>query len=1180
MAETINLIINADTDQGIRELNKLIGGIGKVSKGTEDMTKSATKSTAAWKDFFKGMLAFEAVKRGLDLAIQGTKALARESLEMAKLADQVNTVNIGFERTAKIIGTDAATALELFRNRTRGMIPDLELLRKANVAVSLGVVQSGEDIGKFGKLMDIARASARLTGQDMGYMFDSIVTGIGRASPLILDNLGLAIKIGDVNDNYAKSIGKVADQLTIQEQKTGLLNAVMIEGDKLIERAGANSLNLSERLLALNTAIENARGRLGVGLVPIIGRFADVLTRRIPGVVDRFAKGLGDISREGVMASVALDNFITEVVEPFAELAGKFLRENMEALLSLDFSQFIQGWKNFYDIVEKIEPIVTNITTGVISFLGPEGVDLSEFMTPEMRKIEEATSSIDEYFDKGKTATANFLKNAYERIKTLDDEIARFKVLGFLYKDVKDTVDEFVELQAELNATLETQRIIQSRISPGKAALGVSFSGMPMYSIGHVGGSTAAIGWAEGWEKGWIKYAIPKAEKIAQELADSITQKFTEIPLAPFGFQMREGARKAGEGAAIQDFSYLVKESEKFRTQMILSSQEFEKQLILSLNEFKVRQDRLKVLSKEIKGMKGLSFTQTEINDKTLEYLRLQQEIFQTTMAISANITGMAIQGNLGGIIRSGGGMAGQAAGGAIGSMLMGGSIGMAAGPAGMIAGIGAGAITAGIGALGDAIQSLIFPSKDAAQKVDGFTEALKLANEVLRETPDITSKQRDILVAIRAAGEEILKLEERIRLHGEASGMGASRRRWEEELATMRSGQSRLASAYTQEGINVWSGKYGREQTRGEVIGEDIKAMIAFLNTIEMGTDQWIELNNLLNRALMEQQNYYYEVYDEPRMRKVIEDAVALENERYEAFIKEAQAAEEAMIKRDNQLLAEQRALEQARIASESYTRAIEAQQAATRSETEKRVAEMFGIWGAVQTAIEQISYIAQTGGNFSALPQSSLNALVALQESSSAGMSAVGNLFAGGMPAQAEINAAMSATLGYIQQQGSTLGVGDFADLFQGAFSELQFELFQLMNPLEDISNYTEQTAANTDPQQQINTLLEMAEYLERFRRESATTWQAQMISGILQSETFAGTTAGILGAFPHGGTVPQTGIYHLERGEAVIPNVTNNVNVSGMMTPASPAIIHIDGQQFKGYIEKTAYNYIARR
>ena len=52
----------------------------------------------------------------------------------------------------------------------------------------------GIDIQKLPDLLKFASIRAMETGQSVDYMVSSIVTGLGRKSPLILDNLGLKLK--------------------------------------------------------------------------------------------------------------------------------------------------------------------------------------------------------------------------------------------------------------------------------------------------------------------------------------------------------------------------------------------------------------------------------------------------------------------------------------------------------------------------------------------------------------------------------------------------------------------------------------------------------------------------------------------------------------------------------------------------------------------------------------------------------------------------------------------------------------------------------------------------------------------------------------------------------------------------------------------------------------------------
>ena len=49
---------------------------------------------------------------------------------------------------------------------------------------------------------------------------------------MILDNLGIVVNSTEANEEYAKSIGKAAYQLTDAEKKQALINKVIADGRK------------------------------------------------------------------------------------------------------------------------------------------------------------------------------------------------------------------------------------------------------------------------------------------------------------------------------------------------------------------------------------------------------------------------------------------------------------------------------------------------------------------------------------------------------------------------------------------------------------------------------------------------------------------------------------------------------------------------------------------------------------------------------------------------------------------------------------------------------------------------------------------------------------------------------------------------------------------------------------
>lgn len=121
--------------------------------------------------------------------------------------------------------------------------------------------------GEFGRalaeatpqLADIAKAAQKLN-PSLGtttFLYDSLARGIKRSSPLILDNLGLIIKIGRANEVLAEQLGKSVSELTAEEEKMALLNETMRAGQILIDQVGGSTESATDAFDQFTTTIEN-----------------------------------------------------------------------------------------------------------------------------------------------------------------------------------------------------------------------------------------------------------------------------------------------------------------------------------------------------------------------------------------------------------------------------------------------------------------------------------------------------------------------------------------------------------------------------------------------------------------------------------------------------------------------------------------------------------------------------------------------------------------------------------------------------------------------------------------------------------------------------------------------------------------------------------------------------------
>lgn len=161
--------LTAETAKYEKELDK----ISKTAKKAFE----ATKTTSTGNNFLS-ILGGVGVANSITGVISSLKQAGVESLELSAKAEGVRTAfaRIGGEKT-----------LEKLRVATRGAVSDLDLMQQTLRAKNFGIAPE-----LLAKGLELAGKVARTTGQDVNYLADSFVNGVGRKSLLILDNLQIS----------------------------------------------------------------------------------------------------------------------------------------------------------------------------------------------------------------------------------------------------------------------------------------------------------------------------------------------------------------------------------------------------------------------------------------------------------------------------------------------------------------------------------------------------------------------------------------------------------------------------------------------------------------------------------------------------------------------------------------------------------------------------------------------------------------------------------------------------------------------------------------------------------------------------------------------------------------------------------------------------------------------------
>lgn len=197
--------------------------------------------------------------RGVVLGIVaiGT-AVGKLAIEASKFKD----VETAFENLTKSVGEDSEKFLKDIKASTAGTISDLELMQKTNLAIMLGL-----PIKRFQDMLKIARSASKATGLSMDFMLNSIVTGLGRGSKLMLDNLGILFKLEEAYADYAETLGKGASELTETEQKQAFVNKALEVGLTNAEKTGKITVSLNDKWQAFKATLQNTANVLGLEML-------------------------------------------------------------------------------------------------------------------------------------------------------------------------------------------------------------------------------------------------------------------------------------------------------------------------------------------------------------------------------------------------------------------------------------------------------------------------------------------------------------------------------------------------------------------------------------------------------------------------------------------------------------------------------------------------------------------------------------------------------------------------------------------------------------------------------------------------------------------------------------------------------------------------------------------------
>ncbi|MDO6388994.1 hypothetical protein Q4E40_02560 [Pontibacter sp. BT731] len=385
----------------LEETNKEINRLKNAGRSGFDAMGNQIQANTGLLEKFKGGLLGIASVFGVAFGVTQLIAWGKELFNIAAKAEGIE---LAFSRLGQ------PGLLDNLRAATRGTVDDLTLMKTAVKASDFKI-----PMDTLGKGLAFAQQKAKDTGQDIDYMVESLITGIGRKSLPILDNLNLS-----------------SQEIQQEFQKTGdFAQAVGNIIEREMARSGKAVDTLSEKSGGAATVWANLK-------TEIAGFFRTALdpgalnTDKITEITGTIVKSFGEATK---MSSDQLNNGVAELKKERdklekkrLELDAKFKGLKYDALYNEKADRIMRQDVALREELQAVNNVLSVYQKQTVTLANNERISRNILSVAELQaKAESLRTKAMEIIpttSEDKKNRANLLKEAEEIQKEID------KILG------------------------------------------------------------------------------------------------------------------------------------------------------------------------------------------------------------------------------------------------------------------------------------------------------------------------------------------------------------------------------------------------------------------------------------------------------------------------------------------------------------------------------------------------------------------------------------------------------------------------------------------------------------------------------------------------------------------------------------------------------------------------------
>jgi len=475
MAVVDKYIIDVRT-QGAKKSSKELGGVDKSSK---KMIGSIT-----------GMVA------GL-----ATAQLAFSQFSDAvRLAGEFEGVSAGFESLTAKAGFSANT-LDKLTDALDGTANKIDIMKQANSAMLLGIFDSEEQMAS---MFDTAQRLGSALGLETTQAIESLTTGLGRQSKLMLDNLGIVFDTEKAYVEYAEALGLTASELTDAQKKQAFTNKAIAEAERLVSGLGDESLTMKDSFAQLSASMDNFKIAFANAFSEDIISFIGTVTEKMNDLAKANEKPVDSMVRTGDLLSSqkerylelekGIESFQNMVDNPygdkFYDTIGRLAKKEgvgFEEMLTIMETSLVTMETEMAGLFETAKKFREEQAKGTETTAGQKEAVEGLLMT-----VENSGSAWDVYLQTQMESNNLALQTEEFNKKLIEQYPELAKAMGIVQKSTKDLKKEEQLYYASSLSGLRS--MIKSKIQAYSAEMFAGLLSKEISSKGIIGIGTASLG--------------------------------------------------------------------------------------------------------------------------------------------------------------------------------------------------------------------------------------------------------------------------------------------------------------------------------------------------------------------------------------------------------------------------------------------------------------------------------------------------------------------------------------------------------------------------------------------------------------------------------------------------------------------------------------------------------------